>query len=145
MRIFSQLFQDEFGAVLSAEVVVIGTIAVIGATAGLSAASKSIDAEMYEFASAIRHLDQSYSASRIEIDGDWSAGSSYTQPDLKKSLKDLEQSYLKDRKADEKRAEKLRRAAIAEQEKANAAIKADVKKNAKKRPKKVQKKKKSQK
>ena len=141
MRIFSQLLQDEFGAVLSAEVVVISTIAVIGATAGLSAASKSIDAEMYEFASAIRHLDQSYSASRIEIDGDWSAGSSYTQPDLKKSLNELERSYLKDQKADSKRVEKLRRSAIAEQEKVDAAKKADVKKRGKKRPKKDQKKK----
>ncbi len=143
MRIFSRLLQDEFGSILSAEVVVVGTIAVIGATAGLSAASKSIDSELYEFASAIRHLDQSYSASRIEIDGDWSAESSYTQPDLKKSLKELEKSYLKDKKADAKRAEELRRAAIAEQEKVDAANKAPTKKRTKKRPKKVQKKKKN--
>ena len=145
MRIFSRLLQDEFGAVLSAELVVVGTLAVVGATAGLSAASKSIDAELYEFASAIRHLDQSYSASRIEIDGDWSAGSAYTQPNLKKSLKELEKSYAKDKKADAQRAEKLRRAAIAEKKKAAAANKTEARKRAQQRRKKVQKKKKNQK
>ncbi|WP_417848909.1 hypothetical protein [Thalassoglobus sp.] len=109
MRIFKQLLQDEFGAILSAEAVVIGTIAVIGVSVGLNAASKSVNAELFEFASAIRHLDQSYSISKVEIDGDWSAGSAYTQPDVKKSINELEKSYLKEKKEAEKKLQQLQK------------------------------------
>ncbi|QDT33475.1 hypothetical protein [Thalassoglobus polymorphus] len=112
MRIFKQLLQDEFGAILSAEAVVIGTIAVIGVSVGLNAASKSVNAELFEFASAIRHLDQSYSVSKVEIDGDWTAGSAYTQPDVKKSMKELEKSYLKEQKEVEEKLQQLQKELI---------------------------------
>ncbi len=47
-------WNDEFGALLSAEAAAIGTITVIGATAGLSVASKAVNAELGEVALAIR-------------------------------------------------------------------------------------------
>lgn len=108
MGLFRNLLQDELGSVLSAEAVVVGTLVLVGASAGLKSATNSIDSELYELAASIRHLDQSYSVERVEIDGDWSAGSAYTQPDLQKSLDELEQSYESDRSAVKERAEKAR-------------------------------------
>ncbi len=130
MQIFKHFLQDEFGSILSAEAVVIGTISVIGVSAGLSAASKSVDAELLEFASAIRHLDQSYSVSKVEIDGDWSAGSSYKQPNVKESMKELEKSYPKEKKEAEKQAEQLKKELFQQEE--NKSEKAPPKKRRKK-------------
>lgn len=101
MKTLSHLLSDEFGAVLSAESVVVGTLVVIGATAGLSAASRSVNAELLEFASAIRSLDQSYFVQPVEISGDWSAGSAYTQPDVEESLKALQRGYEENLKREE--------------------------------------------
>ncbi|MBS0201915.1 MAG: hypothetical protein JSS49_03385 [Planctomycetes bacterium] len=84
-----KLWQDEHGLVLSAEVVTIGTLGVLGAVVGLNAASTAVDQELKEFAGAIRSLDQSYGYVGHQSCRAWSAGSYYRQQDVQKSLADL--------------------------------------------------------
>ena len=60
MRIFSELWNDESGVIMSAEAVVLGTVGVVGLTAGLSVTAKSVNGEFQDLAFSIRSLDQSY-------------------------------------------------------------------------------------
>lgn len=89
MSLWRDFWADEQGALVSAELVAIGTVAVIGTTVGLSTLSKSLDAEMKEVAYSIRSLDQSYSVPGHKSCGAWTAGSSYTQPDVNLSIQEL--------------------------------------------------------
>jgi len=84
-------WNDEFGALLSAEAAAVGTIAVIGATTGLSVATKAINAELGEVAQAIRSLDQSYAFTGQSSHGGkvFTAGSSYTQPPVAQALEEI--------------------------------------------------------
>lgn len=61
MRLMQRLWQDEAGAVLSAEMVVLGTVGVLGMTAGISALTDSVNSELSEVGQAFRSFDQSYS------------------------------------------------------------------------------------
>lgn len=81
----NQLWQDESGVVLSAEVVTVGTLGVLGAVVGLNAAGNALDGELKEFASAIRHLDQSYHVAGHRSCRAWTAGSCYQQPEITES------------------------------------------------------------
>lgn len=89
MQPFQKLWQDERGVVLSAEVVMLGTLGVMGAVVGLNAASTAVDQELKEFAGAIRSLDQSYAYMGHQSCRAWSAGSYYRQQDVQQSLTDL--------------------------------------------------------
>jgi len=89
MQLVKDLWQDEYGLILSAEAVTVGTIGVLGAVAGLSMASTAVDEEMKEFAYAIRSLDQSYGYVGHQSCRAWSAGSSYRQQDVQVSLSEL--------------------------------------------------------
>jgi hypothetical protein len=89
MRAIQKLWQDESGLVLSAEVVTIGTLGVLGAVVGLNAASTAVDQELKEFAGAIRSLDQSYGYVGHQSCRAWTAGSYYRQPDVHHALSDL--------------------------------------------------------
>lgn len=89
MMFVMNLWKDEAGAVLTAEVVLVGTVAVLGAVVGLNAASTAVDEELKEFASAIRSLDQSYAYLGHQSCRAWSAGSYYRQPDVEQSLSEL--------------------------------------------------------
>ena len=89
MLTVQKLWQDECGLVMSAEVVTIGTLGVLGAVVGLNAASTAVDQELKEFAGAIRSLDQSYGYVGHQSCRAWSAGSYYRQQDVQKSLADL--------------------------------------------------------
>lgn len=89
MRTLHELWRDESGAVLSAEVVLLGTLGVIGATVGLSALSKSVNDELTELAFAIRSLDQSYGYEGMKGCRAWTAGSSYVQQPVEESLAEL--------------------------------------------------------
>ncbi len=83
MQRLSQLLcvfvKDEAGAVVSAELVVLGTVCLVGATVGLRAVSKAVNEELVDVACAIRSLDQSYSYPGFCSGGAWSAGSSFIQ------------------------------------------------------------------
>ncbi|QDT91204.1 hypothetical protein [Gimesia algae] len=89
MNLLKNFWYDEAGLVMSAELVVLGTVGVLGATVGLSAASTAINDEMVEFSEAIRSLNQSYHIEGHQNCRAWSAASSYRQQDVAVSLADL--------------------------------------------------------
>ena len=89
MHLFSRLWKDEHGILLSAEAVVVGTVAVVGLTAGLSVVTKSVNEELQDVAFAIRSLDQSYSIPAQESCGAMTAGSCFKQEPVEKSLDEL--------------------------------------------------------
>ncbi len=90
MSILRSLWADECGAVLSAELVMVGALGVIGGTVGLAAASHSVNEELKEFAFAIRSLDQSYCIEGRQGCRAWTAGSCYQQPDVEESRAELQ-------------------------------------------------------
>ncbi|HCO22742.1 hypothetical protein Mal35_06320 [Gimesia maris] len=89
MNLLKNFWSDEAGLVMSAELVMLGTVGVLGATVGLSAASTAINDEMVEFSQAIRSLDQSYHIEGHKSCRAWTASSSYRQQDVAASLADL--------------------------------------------------------
>ena len=61
-----QLWQDEAGVVVSAELVLVLTITVLAMVVGLHAVSKTVAQELNDVSSAIGALDQSYSFDGFE-------------------------------------------------------------------------------
>lgn len=104
MRVLSKFLRDESGFVLSSEMVLVGTLGVVGATVGLSAAARSVNDELTEMAFAIRSLDQSYSYQGFSSGTAWTAGSEYTQPPVEESLAALREQIERDREAVERGA-----------------------------------------
>ena len=79
MNLLKQLWDDESGAVYSAEAVVLGSVVLTGATVGFSQLNTAINAELEDMSAAIRSLDQSYSIPGHEgANGAMTAGSSFT-------------------------------------------------------------------
>jgi len=62
-KLLNALRQDEHGVILSAEIVIVGTVLVIGLMTGLACLQKSVNSELGDFAKAIDSIDQSYSFS----------------------------------------------------------------------------------
>lgn len=60
-----RLWNDESGAIVSAEIVLIATILVIGVIVGLKSLRDSIVTELADVAQAISNLNQSYSFSGV--------------------------------------------------------------------------------
>ena len=107
MNLFAKLWRDEAGVLLSAEAVVVGTVAVVGLTTGLTVVAKSVNEELQDVAFAIRRLDQSYSIPAIEGCGARTAGSSFTQEPVKESLAELTAVIEKSEKEEKTKAERL--------------------------------------
>ena len=107
MNLFAKLWRDEAGVLLSAEAVVVGTVAVVGLTTGLTVVAKSVNEELQDVAFAIRSLDQSYSIPAIEGCGARTAGSSFTQEPVKESLAELTAVIEKTEKEEKTKAERL--------------------------------------
>lgn len=107
MNLFAKLWRDEAGVLLSAEAVVVGTVAVVGLTTGLTVVAKSVNEELQDVAFAIRSLDQSYSIPAIEGCGARTAGSSFTQEPVKESLAELTAVIEKSEKEEKTKAERL--------------------------------------
>ncbi len=107
MNLFAKLWRDEAGVLLSAEAVVVGTVAVVGLTTGLTVVAKSVNEELQDVAFAIRSLDQSYSIPAIEGCGAKTAGSSFTQEPVKESLAELTAVVEKAEKQEKTQAERL--------------------------------------
>jgi hypothetical protein len=63
LNLLKALRQDEHGVILSAEIVIVGTVLVIGLMTGLVCLQKSVNSELGDFARAIDSVDQSYSFS----------------------------------------------------------------------------------
>ncbi len=89
MNLFTQLLRDEYGFVLSAEMALLGTVGVIGATVGLSAVARSVNEELTDVAMAFRSLDQSYCFEGRSGCGSYTAGSSFRQVPVERSLREL--------------------------------------------------------
>jgi hypothetical protein len=94
MNVWRALWHDEAGMVLSAEAVLVGTLAVAGAGVGLATAGQSLNEELKELAYSFRSLNQSYSLPGQRGCRAWTAGSTYQQPPVEDSLKELEESHL---------------------------------------------------
>ena len=107
MNFFAKLWRDEAGVLLSAEAVVVGTVAVVGLTTGLTVVAKSVNEELQDVAFAIRSLDQSYSIPAIEGCGARTAGSSFQQEPVKESLAELTAVIEKAEKEEKTQAERL--------------------------------------
>ena len=107
MNLFAKLWRDEAGVLLSAEAVVVGTVAVVGLTTGLTVVAKSVNEELQDVAFAIRSLDQSYSIPAIEGCGAKTAGSSFQQEPVKKSLAELTAVIEKADKEEKTQTERL--------------------------------------
>lgn len=89
MQLLQSLWTDEAGLVLSAEAVTVGTVGVLGAVVGLSAANDAVDAELKEFGMAIRSLDQSYAYQGHASCRAWSAGSYFVQKPVQEAVAEL--------------------------------------------------------
>ena len=107
MNLFAKLWRDEAGVLLSAEAVVVGTVAVVGLTTGLTVVAKSVNEELQDVAFAIRSLDQSYSIPAIEGCGARTAGSSFQQEPVKESLAELTAVIEMAEKEEKTQAERL--------------------------------------
>ena len=61
MKMMKKLWNDEAGFIVSAELILIATIAVIGLIVGLAAVRDGITSELSDVAGAIQDVNQSYS------------------------------------------------------------------------------------
>jgi Flp pilus assembly pilin Flp len=78
-NLINTLWNDENGFVVSAELVLITTIAVLGLVVGLSEVSHSINNELEDVASAFGSLNQSYHQSGLKSCGKgYKAGSRFS-------------------------------------------------------------------
>ncbi len=75
---FSRLMKDEAGFVVSAELIFIATLLVIGLVAGWVAIRNSVVSELTEVAQAIGSVDQSYSFNGRSNCASMTAGSAAT-------------------------------------------------------------------
>lgn len=89
MRWLKELWNDDAGSVLSAEVVMLGTLGVTGGVVGLDMARTAIHDEMRDVAYAIRSLDQSYEFQGYSTCKAAVAGSSFRQRPVAESLEEL--------------------------------------------------------
>lgn len=89
MQLLKALWRDEAGAILTAEAVLVGSVAVLGVTVGLSTVATAVNDELKEFGYAIRSLDQSYGFVGQSSCRAWTAGSYYTQPKVEVALAEL--------------------------------------------------------
>jgi hypothetical protein len=84
LNLLKALRQDEHGVILSTEIVIVGSLLVIGLITGLACLQKSVNGELQDLAGAIGALDQSYSYSSLRKAGTmgrccaYTAGSSYS-------------------------------------------------------------------
>jgi hypothetical protein len=97
-------WRDECGAVLSAEAVVVGTVVVAGATAGLTMVGKAANEELRDVARSLRSLDQSYTIQGFKMTNGraFTSGSSFVQEPVAESLKALDHEATATEKVDGK-------------------------------------------
>jgi hypothetical protein len=86
MQLLQQLWVEETGAVLSAEVVTVATIAVLSSVVGLNALTTSVNGEFTDMCHSFRSLNQSYFYAEQRSCRAWFAGSCYTQVPVEQSL-----------------------------------------------------------
>ena len=75
---FQRLRDDEQGFVISAELVLIATVTVIGLIVGMVAIRDAVVSELSDVAGAVQDLNQSYSYNRVTGHSGFTFGSSWT-------------------------------------------------------------------
>jgi len=63
LNLLKALRQDEYGVILSAEIVIVGTLLVLGVMTGMVCLQKSVNGELGDLAKAVDSIDQTYSYS----------------------------------------------------------------------------------
>jgi len=112
MNLISKFWQDEAGVLLSAEAAIVGTVAVVGISTGLTVVAKSVNEELKDVGFAIRSLDQSYNIpARKGCAGGMTAGSAFQQAPVKKSLAELREVARKAEQAEKAARERAQKAA----------------------------------
>ncbi len=109
MCLLMRFWQDDAGMILSAEAVVVGTLSVVGVTAGLSVVASAVNDELKDVALAIRSLDQSYCVPAQTGCGAMTAGSSFQQTPVEESLDELRKSFKEAERREESQAKRMRR------------------------------------
>lgn len=89
MSILRAFWNDESGVVVSAELVTVATVGVLGITTGLGVVASATNDELIELSKAIRSLDQSYSVQGRTTCCAFTASSSYTQTPVVESIAEL--------------------------------------------------------
>lgn len=108
--LFNALWVDESGMILSAEAALLGTVGIVGATVGLSAAAHAVDDELKEMAFAFRSLDQSFAFEGQKSEFAWTAGSSYSQPPVEESRRALQEEIEQaERRQDQQKKDREKR------------------------------------
>jgi hypothetical protein len=75
---FVRLWNEDFGAIVSAEIMLIATILVIGVIVGLKSVRDSVVTELADVAQAIANVNQSYSYSGTSGHHAFTAGAAFT-------------------------------------------------------------------
>lgn len=99
MRLLRSFWNDQTGAIVSAELIAVSTVGVLGSTVGLNMLATSVNGEFQEMSHAVRSLNQSYSVAGHQSCRAWTAGSFYVQPDAQKSIADLDAAFVGDQAA----------------------------------------------
>ena len=73
----AQLWNDDAGFIVSVELVLIATIAVIGLIAGMTAARDAVVSELSDVAGAVQDLNQSYTYTGVDGHSALTDGSDY--------------------------------------------------------------------
>ncbi len=77
MKIASRLWSEEVGAVVSAEIMLVATILVLGVIVGLKSVRDSVVTELADVAQAISNVSQSYTYSGTQGHHAMTAGGSF--------------------------------------------------------------------
>lgn len=78
MKVLNSLWNDEAGFIVSIELILIASIAVIGLIVGLTAVRDAVVSELSDVAGAIQDLNQCYSFNGVVGHSGETCGSSYT-------------------------------------------------------------------
>lgn len=76
-RLIAQLHQDEAGFIVSAELVLVATICVLGMLVGLAELALNINNELEDVGSAFQCMQQSYCVDGVNGHKGWSSGSHF--------------------------------------------------------------------
>ena len=77
MNLLKRLWRDEVGAVMTTELVLISSVAVMGTVAGLTEVRDATVSELSDLAAAVSSIDQSYSYTGVSRGSSYSAGSAF--------------------------------------------------------------------
>ena len=77
MKTMSRLWNEEVGAIISAEIMLVASILVIGMVVGLSSLRDSVVTELADVAQALAQVNQSYSFGTIQGHHSFSNGGAF--------------------------------------------------------------------